>query len=203
MIENEKTLNEVLMKHNGQILTLLAVLVFFAVVPSVYAQTVQRSPAGQELQQGGSGGDPIRQLNLTPEQREQIRSIREHNKTERAAINERVSDTNRALEAALDSENPDEAVVEQRVRDVAAAQAAAMRVRILTEVRIRRVLTPEQRVILRSLQQQAKEVRRERPLANPGERQRRQDERSHGLQNQRNGLGPLFPRHQNPRRPPL
>ena len=136
----------------------------------------------------------------TPEQREQIRAIRERNKDERAAINERLRDANRALEEVLNSENPDEAVVEQRVRDVAAAQAAVMRMRILTEIRIRRVLTREQRNILRSLQQQAQELRRERQLDNAEERQRLRQERR-GLQNQRNGLTPLFPRRNLQRRP--
>jgi Spy/CpxP family protein refolding chaperone len=201
LTDNQETINEVFMKHNGQILTLLAALVLFAAVPAVYGQTAQQQSGTPEVQQGG--GDPIRQLNLTPEQLEQIRSIREQNKTERAAINERVRETNSALEAELDSDNPDEAVVEQRVRDVVVAQVAAMRMRILTEVRIRRVLTPEQRIILRSLQRQAKEVRRERLLNNPDERQKRQAERARGLQNQRNGLGPLPPRPENPRRPRL
>ncbi|HEY3037994.1 MAG TPA: Spy/CpxP family protein refolding chaperone [Pyrinomonadaceae bacterium] len=191
------------MKHNAKVLTLFAALVFFAVVPASNAQTTQQQPSSAEAQPGGLGGDPIRQLNLTPEQREQIRSIREQNKTERAVINERLRETNRSLQAELDSDNPDEAVVEQRVRDVAAAQIAAMRMRVLTEVRIRRILTPEQRIILRSLQQQAQGVRRERLLTNPDEKQRRQVERSRALQNQRNGLGPLFPRREDPRRPRL
>jgi Spy/CpxP family protein refolding chaperone len=188
------------MRNNGQILTSLAALVLFAAAPAIYGQAVQQSSA-PEAQQGG--GDPIRQLNLTPEQREQIRSIREQNKAERAAINQRLGEANRALEAELDSDNPDEAVVDQRVRELGAAQAAAMRMRILTEIRIRRVLTPEQRILLRSLQLQAKEIRRERLLTDPDERQRRQAERSRALQNQRNGLGPLFPRRENPRRPRL
>ncbi|HEY2971923.1 MAG TPA: periplasmic heavy metal sensor [Pyrinomonadaceae bacterium] len=189
------------MKHNGQILTLLAAFVLFVAVSATYGQATQQQSGAPETQLGG--GDPIRQLNLTPEQREQIRSIREQNKTERAAINERLRESNRALEAELDSDNPDEALVEQRLRDVGAAQAAATRMRILTELRIRRVLTSEQRIILRSLQQQAREVRRERLLNNPDERQRRQAERSRVLQNQRNGLGPIFPRRDNPRRPRL
>jgi Spy/CpxP family protein refolding chaperone len=184
------------MKHNRQILTLLVALVLFAAVPTVFGQTVPQQTGGAEVQQGA--GDPIRQLNLTPEQREQIRSIREQSKTERAALNERLREANRALEAELDVENPDEAVVEQRLRDLAAAQAGAMRMRILTEIRIRRVLTPEQRTLLRSLQQQAKDIRRERLLTSPDERQRQR-----ALQNQRNGLGPLLPRRENPRRPRL
>src|SRR5882724_3857993 len=176
------------MKLNERILLLFVLLVFLAAVPVIHGQAAQQQPATPEPQQGG---DPIRQLNLTPEQREQ-------NKTERAAINERLRESNRTLEEALNAENPDEALVEQRVGEVAAAQAAAMRMRILTEIRIRRVLTPEQRVILRSLQRQAKDIRRERLLANPDERQRRQEERSRALQNQRNGLGPILPQRQNP-----
>jgi Spy/CpxP family protein refolding chaperone len=147
--------------------------------------------------------DPVRQLNLTPEQREQIRSIREQNKDERAAINERVGAANRALEESLDNDNPDESVVEQRLRDLGTAQAAAIRMRTLTEIRIRRVLTVEQRSLLRSLRQQARDIRRERLLTAPDERQQRQEERRRALQNQRNGLGPIFPRRENQRRPRL
>jgi Spy/CpxP family protein refolding chaperone len=201
-LRTRESLNENIMKHNGRTLTLLALLGIAAAFPSVSGQTVQQ-PAVPETQQGVTGGDPIRQLNLSPQQREQIRSIREQNKTERAAITERLQQTNRALEEALNSENPDEAVVEQRLRDVAAAQASAMRMRILTEIRIRRVLTPEQRILLRSLQQQARDIRRERLLVTPEDRQQRREERSRGLQNQRNGIGPLLRQRENQRRPRL
>jgi Spy/CpxP family protein refolding chaperone len=180
------------MKHNRILLTLLALPISFVAAASGYGQEGQQQQLSVS-QQGGFAADPVRQLNLTPEQREQIRSIREQNKTERAAINERVGQANQALEEALDSDTPDEALVEQRVHDVAAAQAAAMRMRILTEVRIRRVLTVEQRNILRTLRQQAREVRREQILTGPDERLRRREERR-TLQNQRNGLGPVFPR---------
>jgi Spy/CpxP family protein refolding chaperone len=192
--------SEVFMKHNGQLLTSLAVLVFFIAAPSICGQTVQKQePELPPSQQRRLAGDPVRQLNLTPEQREQIRTIREQNQTERAAINERVRETNRALEAVLDSDSPDEAVVEERMREAAAAQVAAMRMRILTEVRIRRVLTSEQRNLLRTLRQQAKQFRRERPINGPNERLRRREERR-SLQNPRNSMGPLFPRRDAQRR---
>ena len=188
-------------KPNGRILTLLALLAvigFPTAMGSVSAQTAQQGAAAPESQQPG---DLIRQLNLTPEQREQIRSIREDKQAERSAINQQLRESNRALQDALDTDNPEEAVIEQRVRDVAAAQASAMRLRILTELRIRRVLTSDQRSILKSLQQQARELQRERLLANPEERQQRRAERLRGLQNQRNGLGPNLPRRENQRRP--
>ena len=192
-------LNEVFMKHTGQSLALIAVLVLLVAAPSICGQTAQQQPESTIPQQPRLDGDPIRELNLTPQQREQIRTIRQQNQTERAAINERVRETNRALEALLDSDNPDEAAVEERMREFAAAQAAAMRMRILTEVRIRRVLTPEQRNVLRALRQQANQLRRERQLDNPAETLRRREERR-SLQNQRNGIGPLFPRRDAQRR---
>jgi len=186
------------MKHNHRIMTLLAllaVLAFPAAVVPVAGQDAQQPATAPEPQHGG---ELVRQLNLTPEQREQIRSIRQNNQAERAAVNQRLRETNQALAAALDSDRPDEALIEQRVQDVAAAQASAMRLRILTEIKVRQVLTAEQRTILRSLQRQALETQRDRRLANPEERQKLRVERS--LQNQRNGVGPLLPRRVNPRR---
>jgi len=180
-------------KFNSRILTLLALLAvigFPATAGFVSAQTVQQPSAAPEPQQGG---DLIRQLNLTPEQREQIRSIRVNNSNERMSIKNHLDDANRALEDALNSETPDEALVEQRLRELAAAQAAAMRMRILTEIRIRRVLTSEQRKLLRALQLEAQQSRRERRLDNAVQRQERRDARRPGL-NQRNGLAPILPR---------
>ena len=100
-------------KHSGRILTLLALLTvigFPATLASVSGQSTQQPAAAPEPQQGG---DLIRQLNLTPEQREQIRAIREDKQTERAAVNQRLRESNRALEEALDTDNPDEVVIEQ------------------------------------------------------------------------------------------
>lgn len=189
------------MKHNGKILTALALLAFLAAALPVAGQAVRQPPTTPEPQQGGAGGDPVRQLNLTPEQREQIRSIREINKVERAAINQRVREANQALEEALDSDNPDEGVVEQRMRDLGGAQAAAMRMRILTEVRIRKVLTPEQLGVLRTLRQQARQHERER-FRNDRQQQRRQAiDGARGLQNRRDNIVPLL-RQRNLRRAP-
>ena len=189
----------------NRVMMLLTVLAF-STVPSALGQAGQQAsqPAGQtaEPQQRAIGGDPIQQLNLTPEQREQIRSIRENNKTERMTVNNQLREANRALNEALNSENPDEALVEQRLRDLAAAQAAAARMRVLTEIRVRRVLTKEQRNTLRALQAQALENRREQRQLNNTEQRQQRIEQRRALQNQRNGLGPLLRQREN-RRPRL
>lgn len=109
--------------------------------------------------------DPIEQLRLTPEQRERVRMILEENKTERQSINRRLREANVALDQALDAEPTDEAVIDQRLNEVATAQAAQMRMRIYTELKIRRELRPEQLAILRRLRLQAKDfVNGQRPL---------------------------------------
>src|SRR6185295_9933066 len=170
------------MKKDSQILVLATALLVLLGAPAVRAQEAgvpsRAARLGWEQQpqmpdnQQQSPADPILQLNLSAEQREKIRSIRQQTKAERAAYNERLRETNQALEAALDADNPDEAVIEQRVRDVAAAQSAQMRMRILTEVRIRRVLTLEQLGILRTLRQQARETRRNQRLDNRTQQRR-------------------------------
>ena len=109
--------------------------------------------------------DPIEQLRLTPEQRERIRVIFAENKDERQSINRRVREANVALDQALDADPVDETVIEQRVNELATAQTAQMRMRIQTEVKIRRELRADQRATLRRLRLQVRDfVNGQRPL---------------------------------------
>jgi Spy/CpxP family protein refolding chaperone len=124
----------------------------------------------QEPQTGQQAPDLIEQLRLTPEQREKIRSIREQTKNERMAVNQRLRESNLALEQALDSDNLDESLVEQRIREVNSAQGAQLRMRIQNEVQIRRVLTPDQIATWRLLRQRTRDVLRSLP--NPRRRAR-------------------------------
>ena len=162
---------------------LFMVLLVAIASASVLAQTEQGQAPGQASPNGN--GDPIRQLNLTPEQREQIRLIREQNREERAQVAQRVRETNRALEELLNGDNPDQALVEQRLTEASAAQAAAMRVRILNEVKIRRVLSQEQRAMLRTMRTRRLEAREDRRLENLEDRQQRREDRSLRLREQR------------------
>ena len=112
-----------------------------------------------------TGADQIEQLRLSPEQRQRIRLIFEENKTDRQQINRRVREANVALDQALDAQPTDETLIEQRLNELAAAQAAQMRMRVRTELRIRRELRPEQLVTLRQLHLQARDfMGKERPL---------------------------------------
>lgn len=102
--------------------------------------------------------DPIQQLNLTPEQRQSIRRLTAETRAERQTANRRLREAHAALDQELESDPINENLVEQRINEVTAAQAAQLRMRINMELRIRRLLYPEQLATLRRLRLQLRDV---------------------------------------------
>jgi len=139
---------------------------------------VAQQPTGTS-QDSALAPDPIEQLRLTPDQRQAIRQIVSESKDERQMTNRRLREANVALDQALDAEPTDENVIKQRVNEVATAQAAQLRLRIHTEMKIRRILRPEQIATLRRLRLQLRDVmapqrmNNQRAPANQGFRPRR------------------------------
>lgn len=131
--------------------------------------------------------DPIQQLRLTPEQRQRIRVILEQNQVERQMTNRRLRETNVALDQALDAEPLDEGLIERRVSELAAAQAAQLRMRVQIELQVRRELRPEQLATLRRLHLQIRDVMGgQRPVNSFTQRPGRGAQRP----NQRNSIAP-------------
>jgi Spy/CpxP family protein refolding chaperone len=120
---------------------------------------------GQQDQ--GLATDPIEQLRLTPDQRQAIRRIVAESRDERQVTNRRLREATVALDQALDAEPTDESLIEQRINDLATAQAAQLRMRIHTEMRIRRLLRPEQLATLRRLRIQVRDVMAPQRMNNP------------------------------------
>lgn len=152
---------------------------------AIQAQTTQQqqNPGDAGLTQTNQADQMLGPLNLTQDQVQKIRSINAELKDERQAANLRLRMAQRSLREAIQSPTPDENLITQRSKEVADAQANTIRLRSLTETRVLQVLTPEQRIKLRDLQQQAMINRR---------------------RNQQQGLGPLqgrqnaLQRNQNP-----
>jgi len=141
------------MRSRASMLLLTAVLI---VTCAAFSYAQELAPATP---------DPIEQLRLTPDQRQRIRLIFEENKDERQSINRRVREANVALDQALDADRTDETVIEQRINELATAQASQMRMRIHTEMKIRRELRPDQLATLRQLRLQVRDfVNGQRPL---------------------------------------
>lgn len=125
----------------------------------------------RELEARGRGANAaglLRILNLTPEQRAQIGAIRRETEPQNRLLGARLREARRALDEAIYAATPDENVIEERLREVGEAQAAVVRLRSLTELRIRRVLSPEQLDAFRRLQNQTR--RRRDPNRLPGQR---------------------------------
>lgn len=163
---------------------LLSSVALFSSASLVAGQQNPGDPPQTQSAQMSPQGDPIRQLNLTAEQVEKIRAIREQNKDERFALNQRLRRAQLALDDAIQADNSSEASIEQRAHELADAQAAATRMRAITEIRIRRVLTPEQLTKLRALRQQAQNSREERRNQGNNDQMRPRD----GLQKRREAL---------------
>ncbi|HKS29426.1 MAG TPA: Spy/CpxP family protein refolding chaperone [Pyrinomonadaceae bacterium] len=145
------------------VLVSFLLLIIFSTA-QVFAQGEQEPPQEQSGQRPPvrGDGDLVRQLNLSPEQIEKIRAIREGNREQRRQIGQRIRAARQALDRAIYLENADDAVVEQRARELAEAQAAQVRLQALVELSVRRVLTPEQLQMFRDLRLRAEGRRRGR-----------------------------------------
>src|SRR2546425_8317881 len=168
-------------------------LLTFGLALQARAQTPDQQPSNVQTQtQTAPANDMLGTLNLTPDQIQKIRGINAELREERQAANQRLRMAQRSLAEAIQSPTPDEALIAQRSKDVADAQANTIRLRSLTEARVLQVLTPEQRVKLRELRQRNQAMRRQNNQQMPGLFGRRQDR----LQRNANGNpnAPLGPR---------
>ncbi len=118
----------------------------------------QRQGMGRGGAVGPLGGGPgmpgfgrgLRQLDLSAEQREQVKAIREAHRDEFRALAERGTPVRRALADAIES--GDEAAIRKHSAELAAVQTDRALLAARVHEEIAKILTPEQ-------QQKAKELR--------------------------------------------
>lgn len=132
--------------------TLLAVFAAAALV-TISAQA-QEPPRREARAAGVRGVGPargmgplagLRRLNLTDQQREQIRAILQEARTSGERPGRTTADLHRALRAAVFADTPDYAKIDALKASIAESQAAALNARIALDLKIAEVLTPEQR----------------------------------------------------------
>jgi Spy/CpxP family protein refolding chaperone len=159
---------------------LAATVMLFGLGGGVAAQTIQTENSSPTVQTQtaelpANQMTDLRPLDLKPDQIQRIRAINMELKDERQEANFKLRQAQRALTEAIESPSPDETLIAQRSREVAAAQANTIRLRSVTEARILQVLTPEQRTRLREMRQRNMALRRERQQGTPnGVNQRQQ-----------------------------
>jgi len=96
----------------------------------------------------------LQELGLSQEQRQQIRRL---NADKRPLIREaqmRLRQANRNLDQAIYADDVDETEIQARMKELQLAQAEVIKIRSLTELAVRKILTPEQLVRFREIRRQ-------------------------------------------------
>ena len=136
-----------------------AIALLLICAPHALAQNAARQPS-EEAAAADGAASLLSQLNLSAAQVERMREIREQSVPQAKELTRRLNQARRALDESIYADAPDEALVEQRAREVTEAQAALVRLRAQTELRVRRVLTPEQLQTFRDLRISARRQKR-------------------------------------------
>ncbi len=167
----------------------LSVLVLFPPGSTARAQAVQDAPPRPEGAAPPAGPRDeislLRLLNLTPEQIEQLRAIRQQSDLEGRPLMRRLNQARRALDEAIYADDLDENLIRERASEVAAAQAALFRLRTQAELRVRRVLTAEQLQRFRDLRREAQAQQRIQRQLQRRDQQRPQGEGFNNRPNRR------------------
>jgi protein CpxP len=122
----------------------------------------------------GMGGLPLRGLDLTDAQREQVRGIMSARQADFKAIGERLTTAHEAQRQAVTRVPVDENEIRARVSEASAVEAdfAVLRARIHEQVY--QVLTPEQQAKAKTLQAERQKRRSERAEQFKQRRQQKQ-----------------------------
>jgi periplasmic protein CpxP/Spy len=108
------------------------------------------------------GAMPFAQLNLSADQRQEIRRIMDQHQTERQAIMQRLRDARRAQADAVTAVPADEAAIRARSAEVAKAETDAALLRAKVHAEVFNVLTPDQQAKAKELRAQREERRQQR-----------------------------------------
>jgi Spy/CpxP family protein refolding chaperone len=150
------------MKHFNLFKLLFIGLLMFGSVSVTLAQ--EETPSAPDETQKESGRrrqrpNLLQELGLSNEQMEQIRRLNAERKTLMIDAQKRHREAMRSLDQAIYADTINESEIESRLKEVQAAQAEVARLRSMTELEVRKILTPEQLVKFRELRRNFAEKR--------------------------------------------
>lgn len=119
----------------------------------------------------------LAELDLSPDQIQQIRRINRENQPLRREAQVRLREANKNLDAAIYADNADETEIRNKLKAAQNAQSEVIKIRSTTELAVRRILTPVQLIKFRELRARFMErmenlpkPRRMRPSDQPNQR---------------------------------
>lgn len=114
------------------------------------------------------------QLGLTQDQIKQIRQINQEKKPQMREAQERLREANRNLDQAVYADATSDAEIQARLKELQSAHAEIIKIKSVTELAVRKILTPEQLAKFRDVRRQfierredMKERRKNRPMNAP------------------------------------
>ncbi len=160
------------MKKVNRIKSVAAALVLAVAiaVPVVIAQSTddgggrkgRRDHAGQFGKRGGGMGRLFSKLDLTDAQKAQIKQIHENSREELRPLKEQIRAKRQEIRQAQAGGTVDEALVRQKLTEIAPLEAKMMSERARIHQQTLSVLTPEQKTKLEQMREQFKSRRGER-----------------------------------------
>ena len=146
----------------------LALVAAMAIAPA--ATMAFMGEEGPLPPEGGGLQRIAKELQLTPQQQQQIKDIYVRNRPQGEPLRKQFMEERRALRTLIQADNVDETAIRAQVSKLAAVEAdiAVHRAQIAKEIRA--VLTPDQIARARELQEQRDKRMEERPRVRPGKR---------------------------------
>jgi protein CpxP len=111
---------------------------------------------------GGFDGLPLRDLDLTEAQQQEIRAIHEQNREAGRAVGEKLMTARRALQDAAMAESIDESAIRAAAGALANAEAEAAVSRARVHAQVWKLLTPEQQEKAKTMREERRERRSRR-----------------------------------------
>ncbi|MBE7516454.1 MAG: periplasmic heavy metal sensor [Chloracidobacterium sp.] len=152
-------------KHIG--LTAAASVIVFTFAAAANAQDAppQKAPAPPMSKGNPERGSFLMHLGLTAEQWADVKALYAKQKPVLQAAQHRLREATKSLDEAIYADTLNEPDVQQKLKETQEAQAEVARIRNISEVSIRKILTPEQLIRFRDLRKQFEGMRR--PAARP------------------------------------
>lgn len=149
-------------------------LILFLSVNFASAQNDDGNPPSNNFERPQNRINLLRELSLNQDQIRQIRIINRDIKPLRQDALERLETARQKLDESVYADSADEAEIQANIHEVNEAQAEMLKLRIRSELAIRKVLTPEQLSKFREIRRNFAERKNQRQTR----RERNQDRRN-------------------------
>jgi Spy/CpxP family protein refolding chaperone len=133
----------------------LLILLVLTFAFSVRAQNEQmnETPPNDVQRPNDKRPNLLRELGLSREQLQSIRRLNAERKFQKQEAQRNLAEARKNLDAAIYADNVSDSEIQARLKDFQTAQAEAANVRVITELEIRKLLTPEQVIKFRQLRE--------------------------------------------------